>query len=256
MNRETGDFGSDLAQLRAVYSAPKNTHGNYVFDMWGGQTLATVLANVGLTNNNALIINSHAKGIQTANGVRHAYYPHVDVSKSAATPYFSALDIASVIGSQNLARIHNIVLAGCNREGSFDAAELRKAFPWATNIVHMTAGEAGYQPMLLQVFVTESKNIRPLYQISRKTSAGQTQFDIVREPVPEATRLGTYVAELFEPGAKQPFRVQIAGRELLDPKSATSNNPLSTSVAQGPETITADDLIVPRIEQDDLDPGS
>ena len=217
-NPGTGEFGTDLAILRSFYTPPKRGHSNHIIDMWAGNTLAGVLLNAGLTNNNMLVINSHAKGIQTAEASRHAYYPHEAFIGLGRKPdYFSAADIANTLGRKAVKRIHNIVLAGCNREGTFDASELRKLFPNATNIIHMTAGEAGYQPMFLQVFLTESANIRPIYQVVRRTPAGSSHFDIVKSPAPAATRLSPYVAELFTAGNSVPFRIQTAGRELLDP---------------------------------------
>jgi hypothetical protein len=149
--------------------------------------------------------------------VRHAYYPHELFTKPGHQPaYYSGADIANVIGRKAIKRIHNIVVAGCNRESSFSAGELRRLFPHATNIVHMAAGEAGYQPMFLQVFLTESANIRPIYQVVRKTPVG-SHFDIVKAPAPAATRLSPYLAQLFEAESQVPYHVQVAGRELLDP---------------------------------------
>ena len=214
----TGEFGGDLGSLRTFYTPPKRGQGNHIIDMWAGNTLGGVLANAGLTNNNMLVINSHAKGIQTAQTSRHAYYPHETFTALGRKPdYFSAADIANMIGRKSVKRIHNIVVAGCNRENSFDASELRKLFPNATNIVHMPGGEAGYQPMFLQVFLTESANIRPIYQVVRKTRLGSSHFDIVKAPAPAATRLSPYIAQLFAPGSFEPFYIQVAGRELLDP---------------------------------------
>ena len=217
-NPGTGEFGSDLTILRSFYTPPKRGHSNHIIDMWAGNTLAGVLLNAGLTNNNMLVINSHARGIQTTEASRHAYYSHEAFIGLGRKPdYFSAADIANTIGRKAVKRIHNIVLAGCNREHTFDANELRKLFPNATNIIHMTAGEAGYQPMFLQIFLTESANIRPIYQVVRRTPTGSSHFDIVKAPAPAATRLSPYIAELFTAGNPEPFRTQVAGRELLDP---------------------------------------
>ena len=104
-----------------------------------------------------------------------------------------------------------------NAEGALSTKELRKVFPNATNIVHCIAGELGYQPMYLQAIVNSSWAIKPVYEWREKNDRGEFQYVTGHTPVDGAKRFAAYTAELFRPGIDEPFRVQRAGRELLDP---------------------------------------
>jgi hypothetical protein len=75
--------------------------------------------------------------------------------------------------------------------------------------------------MFLQALVNHSKAIKPLYETCRKNSLGLTEYQLGTAPARQATRLSPYVAELFRPGEKKPFKTQVAGRELLDPPNMT-----------------------------------
>ena len=162
----------------------------------------------GLTNNHALFINSHGTGIKTKHGVRYTFYPHEDIG----TGEFFIEDIAAAVGAENVPKIHNLVISACNIDSSFNAKEVRKYFPNATNIIHSPAGQAGYQEMIFQVLLTESSNIETLYQ---SRSAEDDDFEISKRPVPGCKKMAPYVATLFCPGKVEAYREQKAGRELL-----------------------------------------
>src|SRR5262249_19328742 len=140
--------------------------------------------------------------------------------KEAAPPY-SAADLARVLGPERAATIDNLILSGCNAEGAFSSQELRKYFVNATNIVHMASGELGYQSMFRQVMTNPSWKIEPVYETCAKNRAGRLEYFTGYEPSPKATKLSPYLAELFEPGAVNPFRTQRAGRELLAPSQSS-----------------------------------
>jgi len=212
-----GEFGGDLNLLRSwVLPSGGAGQSNQYIDMWEGQTLQSILSMHGLTNNHALFVNCHGKRISSG---RFAFYPHQSLIKSGmALPYYSARDLANVLGAQRAANVHNLVLAACNAEGALSTKELRKIFPNATNIVHCIAGELGYQPMYLQAIVTSSWNVKSVYEWREKNDRGEYQYVTGHTPVDGAKRFAAYTAELFKPGTDEPFRVQRAGRELLDPE--------------------------------------
>src|SRR5205085_2040682 len=107
--------------------------------------------------------------------------------------------------------------SGCNAEGAFSANEIRQYFVHATNVVHMPAGELGYQSMFRQLFTTPSWNIKPVYETFAKSNSGKLEYFVVTDPSPKATPHNPYIAELFQPGAGTPFKTQTAGREILAP---------------------------------------
>ena len=211
-----GELGGDL-QLLSSFVLPSRTAGesNDYIDMWEGQTLRSIVSLHGLTNNHALFVNCHGKRISSG---RFAFYPHQSLLKPGmAPPYYSAADLGGVLGAARARNIHNLVLAACNAEGALSTRELRKVFPNATNIVHCVAGELGYQPMYLQAIVNSSWSIKPVYEWREKNDRGEFQYVTGHRPVDGAKRFAAYTAEIFKPGAEEPFRVQRAGRELLDP---------------------------------------
>lgn len=161
----------------------------------------------GLTNNNALFINSHGKGIKMKRGLRYVFYPHEEIGKGE----FFIEDIAAAVGAQNIPKIHNIVISGCNTDSSFNAKDIRKTFPNATNIIHSAAGQAGYQEMLFQLLLAESSQIETLYQ----TRLPDGDFEMHNRPVRGSKKMSPYVASLFRPGQNEPYKEQRAGRELL-----------------------------------------
>lgn len=217
-----GEFGSDLEILKSFHTTlTAGQSGNHLFDMWSGATLARTMRHAGLTNNHALVINAHGKALRTAESQRYAYHPHISrIAPGKKRPCFSAADFATVLGRKTAAQVHNIVLAGCNKEGVFTTAELRNFFPNATNIIHMAAGEFGYQEMFRQIFFAESQNIQPAFQLRRVNGHSGKNYEIVNGPQAGATELKPYIAEIFDPSSRAPVRTQIAGRELLQPRSA------------------------------------
>lgn len=174
----------------------------------------------GLTNNHALFINSHGKGVKTKGGVRHVFYPHEEIGNGE----FFIEDIAAAVGAENVAKIHNIVISACNVDSSFNPKEVRTHFPNATNIIHSAAGQAGYQEMLFQLLLAESSQIETLYQ----SRDDDDDFEITNTPVRGSKRMAPYVATLFRPGNSEPYGTQKAGRELL------TKLPLSQVVPETP----------------------
>ncbi len=216
---DSGEFGSPLDFLRQHYSAPQGPgESNYFIDLWANQELRSWATACKLTNNHALFVNSHGKSLATRRGTQYAFYPHQSLlgAKEAAHPY-SAADLARVLGVETASGIHNLILSGCNIEGAFSSQEFRKYFVNATNIIHMAAGELGYQSMFRQLLTSPSGNIEPVYETCAKTRSGRLEYFTAHAPSAKATKLTPYIAELFEPGALNPFRTQRAGREILSP---------------------------------------
>jgi hypothetical protein len=205
----------DSRQALAAYYVPPQTPGesNYYIDMWGGTPLRAAALAAGLFNNHALLINSHGKAVLHGSHWEYVYFAR---SNKVDGREFSNADIAAVLGVAAM-EIHNIVLSGCNKEDVFSAADLRRYFVNATNIVHAPAGQLGYQPMFFQALFNVSSEVRPLYEVVRENKFGQIEYDVDYTPQPKSTLLSPYIAELFEPGKSTPYRIQIAGRELLGP---------------------------------------
>jgi hypothetical protein len=181
---------------------------NFYLDLWQPPKMRIIAPGSGLTNNHALFINSHGKGVNAKDDVRFVFYPHEEIGKSE----FTIADIAAAVGPDNIGKIHNVVISACNTDSSFDASEVRKHFPNATNIVHSAPGQAGYQEMLFQMLLADSSQIETLYQ-SRGND--DDDFEITNHPVRGSKKLSPYIATLFEPGKAKPYRTQKAGRELL-----------------------------------------
>lgn len=219
---EADSFSAASVLLQRSHTPPQSPgESNHFLDLWPGPKTADLARGCGLTNNHALIVNSHGRSVSTLRGARYRYYPHdALLAPGQKVPYFSAADLARVVGIENIPNIHNILIAGCNEGGGFSAKELRKWFVNATNITHMAEGERGYQPMFFQALTLASAEIEPLYETSASTAGGKAEFQIGRDPVRGAIRFSPYVAELFLPGAKTPFHTGVAGRELLDPSLA------------------------------------
>jgi hypothetical protein len=192
---------------------------NYYLDLWEPPKMRVIAPASGLTNNHALFINSHGKGVKTKGGIRYVFYPHAQVGKGE----FFIEDIAAVVGAENVLKIHNLVISGCNTDSSFNVKEVRKHFPNATNIIHSASGEPGYQEMIFQMLLADSSQIETLYQ-----RPGDDDFEITNRPVHGARKMSPYVATIFGPGKQEPFRTQKAGRELL------SKVPLSQVVPATP----------------------
>jgi len=226
-----GQLGRDFRLLRSSLTAAKAPgESNYFIDMWEGQNLHAIVSANGLTNNHTLFVNCHGKYLSEGRrSGRFAFYPHQSLIKpDSSTPYYTVRDLAAVVGSGSVSNIRNLVLAACNAEGELSTKELRQYFPNATNIVHCAAGELGYQPMFLQAIMNYSSTIKPVYEWREKNEKGQVQYVTGHTAVQGAKRLAPYTAELFEPGGDEPFRVQRAGRELLEPKPIDRESALGT----------------------------
>lgn len=221
-----GDLGADMAGLGRFYTPPQvSGESNHYIDMWDGNALRGIIQSAGLTNNNALFVNSHGKGISTGRSKRYAFYPHRKLlSNRQSVPHFSIGDLATLLG-RHAASIQNIVVAGCDTDSAFDAQEMRKYFPNATNVTHVVSGQPGYQPMFLQAIFSPSQSIETLYETADRNPSGVTQYRITATPIGRAVKLHPYVAELFRPGTNQPFRTQVAGGELLQPPASSTTFP-------------------------------
>jgi hypothetical protein len=219
---DRGEFGSDLRYLRRYYTPPQRPgESNHFFDLWEGQKLREVASISGLSDNHALLINSHGESIPIGGETRYAFCPHRSLLRATQKPPdFSASDLAKVIGPAQAGEIHNILIGGCNSAGNLSSVELRKFFPNATNIIHMAAGQLGYESMFFQVLLSHSEDIKPIYETKRINPGGRSGYYMGPLPECRATKLNPYVAELFKPGANEPFQTRIAGRELLDPQPA------------------------------------
>ena len=190
---------------------------NFYLDLWQPPKMRVIAPGGGLTNNRALFINSHGKRIKTKAGRKFVYYPHAEMGKGE----FSIADVAAAMGAEKVATIHNVVISACDMESTFDAKEVRKHFPNATNIIHSARGQAGYQEMLFQMLLAESSQIETLYQ----TRAPDGTFDFSNRAGSGAKKMSPYVATLFRAGESKSYRTQKAGRELL------TNVPMSDVVA-------------------------
>lgn len=220
---ERGDYRGDLAFLREHWQAPTLPgESNHYIDLWNpGEMVRLARAN-GLTNNHTLFVDSHSKAGLSIRGSGFGFYPRASlVRPGVKTPYYSVRDLASILGSENAASIHNVVLAGCNEEGRFRSAEVRRHFLNATNIVYMEPGQLAFKPMFYQAVVYRSDEIKPLYGKPRRVSADRVECVIVGEPRRGLRPLGVYLADLYLPGAAKPFLTRKAGRELIAPEVVT-----------------------------------
>ena len=160
-NEATGEFGGDLGFLRQHQVGPQlGEESNYYIDLWNPGSL-TALARVnGLTNNRALFVDSHGRAGFSWHGGRYGIYPHDNLlAAGQLTPTYSAKDLATVLGPQSAAEIHNIVLAGCNEEGRLRSHEFRRYFSNATNITYMMPGKLAFKPMFFQTITLPSSEI-------------------------------------------------------------------------------------------------
>ena len=214
-----GEYGGDLKFLKNFHVGPAvEGESNHYLDMWTPGALPALARTQGLTNNHALFVDSHGRPGFLWHGNGYGFYPKSSlVPQGMEVPNYSAQDLARVLGPESAARIHNIVLAGCNEDGRLRSREFRRHFVNATNITYMTPGKLAFKPMFYQAITTPSPEIRPLYGKLRKTSSNRTESSISVSPSAGAETLGAYIADLYLPGARKPFRTQPAGRELLEP---------------------------------------
>jgi hypothetical protein len=248
---DPGEFGADLDILRRFYLAPRSPQeSNHHFNLFGGARLYPTMLHHGLTNNRALVVLSHGKGIIWKGAVRYGYHPGNRVWQEETMPYFSAADIARVIGAAGASQIHNVLIAGCNKDQAFDASELRRCFVNATNITHAPGGRDGYELVFRHTVTHASSDICALYSMDESSltriarahiSFGGASYtsppgapphsiggaSYTSPPTAPPHFIGgasytsppfvPYIAELYRPGEHTPFATRIAGRELLDP---------------------------------------
>jgi len=211
-----GEFGGDLPLLKSSYRAPLPGESNHYFELWKpGVGIRDIARVQGLTNNHALVVHSHGRAMPASGKPRYAFVPHEARVAGDAAGY-SVRDLFTVLGPAAAAQIHNICVSGCNVEGAFNAGDLRTYFPNATNITHMAAGQSGFESMFIQALTLHSGNVRPLFETRQRNAAGQPAYSLDYTFTSDARRLPPYEAELFVRSAKRPFKVQVAGRELLD----------------------------------------
>jgi hypothetical protein len=220
--KSRGEYGGDLNFLRRFQVAPQSpAESNHYIDLWSPGALPALARANGLTNNRALFIDSHGRGGFRWHGLGYGLYPNATlVPLNERPPCFSVRDVASVLGKETAATIHNIVIAGCNEEGQFRSSEWRRHFVNATNITYMTPGKLSFKPMFYQAIVTRSSEIKPFYGTMRQGAEG-IDWDIEPTPSPHSEALGVYVADLYLPGARKPYLTRQAGRELLEPGRAS-----------------------------------
>ena len=218
-DEERGEYGGGLGFLRGFHVGPQSpSESNHYFDLWSPGALPALARCNGLTNNRALIVDSHGSAGFRWHGRGYGLSPRETLLQSdQRTPGFSPADFARVLGRDQAAAIHNIVIAGCNEEGRFRSHEWRRHFINATNVTYMTPGKLAYKPMFYQAIVTPSSEIKPLFGRERRNS-DRTERSIERDSSAGAEPLGAYVADLYRPGARNPYCTQAAGRELLDPE--------------------------------------
>jgi hypothetical protein len=217
-SKERGEFGGDLGFLRRFHVGPQSpSESNHYIDLWSPGALPALARFNGLTNNHALFVDSHGSAGFRWHGRGYGLYPRETLLQPGEEiSGFSPADFASVLGGDNAAAIHNIVIAGCNEEGRFRSQEWRRHFVNATNITYMTPGRLAYKPMFYQAIVTPSSEIKPLF--GRENRGSERSVCVIeRDCSPGSKPLGAYVADLYLPGARKPYRTQRAGRELLEP---------------------------------------
>ena len=226
--KERGQFGGDLGFLCRSHVGPQSPfESNHYFDLWSPGALTALARFNGLTNNRALIVDSHGSAGFRWHRRAYGLYPRETlVPDDQKLPGYSPADFARILGAANTAVIHNIVIAGCNEEGRFRSREWRRHFVNATNITYMTPGRLAYKPMFYQAIVTPSSEIKLLFGREQR-AADHIESIIEREPFPGAEPLGVYIADLYLPGARQPYRSQRAGRELLEPAQPSTRSLLA-----------------------------
>ena len=215
---DRGEYGGDLKFLRHCYTPPGPGESNHYFDLWSEAALPVFTRVNGLTNNHALFVDSHGKTGCSVRGSGYGLYPSESLAPSGHNPpCYSFRDLAQVIGPEQAAQVHNVLLAACNAEGRFRSAELRRYFPNATNITYMTPGELAFKPMFYQAIAVPSGEIRRLFGRQRPVKSGQVECEILTADARDARRLGLYLSDLFLPSGRKPYRTVQAGRERLEP---------------------------------------
>lgn len=211
-----GEYGGNLHLLSSFYRAPQAPgESNHFVDMLGDGSLRGFAVEQGLTNNHTLFLLSHGGAIETPSGSRYALWPGRSKRCHPRSASFSVSDVARFLGPAAASQVHNVMIAGCNRENLLCLGEFREFFPNATNITHAAAGCDPQESAFRRAMSYSSRDLDFLCQMPDTFSVGVFER---KKTGKEALRRGApYVAELYLPGAKKPFVTQTAGRELLQP---------------------------------------
>jgi hypothetical protein len=214
-----GQYGGDLRLLRSFCTLPRDGESNFFLDLWEPGNLASFARLQGLTNNHALMIDSHSTEHLSWKGRQFVFRPGTAaMTAGAPASLYSIRDVARILGP-SATEIHNIVIAGCNEAGVLDPAVFRRYFVNATNVTYMAAGQRSYKPQFYQMLTQHSEDQEQLYERVISREGQRVCSEICRSPVEGSRPLGWYVADLFRPGEVKPFQRQRAGRELLDPET-------------------------------------
>ena len=211
-----GQYGGDLQLLRSFATWPGEGESNFYFDLWEPGSLSAFARIHGLTNNHALLIDSHGADRRSWKGRQFVFRPGRAMGLVPPPPMYSIRDVARVLG-RSASEVHNIVIAGCNEAGALDSAAFRSYFVNATNVIYMAAGQRSYKPQFYQMLTQHSEDLEPLYERVISGEGGHVHSEILRAPAEGAKRLGWFIADSFRPAETKPFRRQRAGRELLEP---------------------------------------
>lgn len=231
---QSEDFVRKAQVLRRFYYGPAvQGQSNHYLDLWPGQTLRSLLEAAGLTNNQALFINAHGQAVGQGPTRQFVIYPDASLLRAGEpVPRYTLREIAELLGPA-AASIHNLVVSACNLEGALCSREFRRYFVNATNITYCPAGQVGYQAMFHQALLMCSAQIQPRYAQVDRSASGDLKHRLGTRPRRGTWVVRPYVAELFLPGATEPFRVQVAGRELLQPGSGADQMRPVSAVAPG-----------------------
>jgi hypothetical protein len=232
---EKGEYGGDLDLLRRCWTPPEHAgESNHYLDLWSPSSLSILARVNGLTNNHALFVDSHGQAAPQSRGGGYCFYPRASIlAPGEKTSYYSLGDLAAILGQENSAEIRNVIVAGCNEAGRFRSQDVRRYFVNATNVTYMASGELAFKPMFYQAIVLPSSKIKPLYGKMKRCAKGRTECAFTDGPKRGSKPLGSYLADLYLPGAQNPYRTLKAGRERLDPGVAETSSDRADAVLQG-----------------------
>ena len=103
-----------------------------------------------------------------------------------------------------------LIIAGCDFESSFSASELRQQFPNATNVIHSLPGKNAHEQLFKHALLYSSRDVKTLYDMPDRFTVGEFSKKW------QTKKIRPYVAELFRHNERVPYKVQTAGRELLE----------------------------------------
>jgi hypothetical protein len=230
-----GEYGGDLDLLTRCWTPPQHAgESNHYLDLWSPNSLSILARVNGLTNNHALFVDSHGEAAPRSHGEAYCFYPRASIlAPGEKTSYYSLADLAAILGPENSAGIHNVVVAGCNEAGRFRSQDVRRHFVNATNVTYMTSGELAFKPMFYQAIVLPSSAIKPLYGKVKRGARGRTECAFTEGPKRGGKPLGSYLADLYLPGAQNPYRTLKAGRERLDPGVSETSSDRADALRAG-----------------------